>query len=100
SLEGYEIHSGRSQGPALDHPFCTFDDGAQDGAVAKGGQIVGTYLHGVFASDAFRQEWLASIREGRVSAVNYEETVESALDELADGLEASLNIDAILAMAR
>ncbi|MEM6909022.1 MAG: cobyric acid synthase [Pseudomonadota bacterium] len=99
-ISGYKIHTGRSEGPALAQPFCTLDDGSPDGAVAKGGQIIGTYLHGVFASDAFRARWLDGMRGGRTSALNYEEDVEAALEELADGLEDALDIDAILAMAR
>ncbi|MEO0464415.1 MAG: cobyric acid synthase [Pseudomonadota bacterium] len=99
-LSGYEIHTGRSDGPALARPFCTLEDGSPDGAVAKGGQIIGTYLHGVFASDAFRTGWLKGLRGGRTSALNYEENVESALEALADGLGEALDIDAILAMAR
>ena len=99
-LSGYEIHTGQSEGPALDRPFCLLDDGTSDGALAKGGQIIGTYLHGVFASDQFRREWLAGLRGGRTSALNYEESVETALDELADGIEAALDIDAILTLAR
>ncbi|NQX93837.1 MAG: cobyric acid synthase [Erythrobacter sp.] len=99
-LSGYEIHTGRSDGPGLARPFCTLEDGSPDGAVAKGGQIIGTYLHGVFASDAFRARWLSGLRSDRTITLRYEEDVEAALDELADGLEASLDIDAILAIAR
>ncbi|MEM7781090.1 MAG: cobyric acid synthase [Pseudomonadota bacterium] len=99
-LSGYEIHTGRSEGPALDRPFSTLDDGTPDGAFANGGQIIGTYLHGLFASDAFRASWLVGLRSGRASALSYEEGVEAALDELADGLEEALDIEAILAMAR
>ena len=99
-LTGYEIHTGRSSGPALDHPFCTLEDGLADGAVSKDGQIVGTYLHGVFASDVFRTEWLARLRSGRTSDLNYETDVEAALDELADGLQASLDIEALFKIAR
>ncbi|MEM1051102.1 MAG: cobyric acid synthase [Pseudomonadota bacterium] len=99
-LSGYEIHTGRSEGPALDHPFCTLADGARDGVFVNGGQIIGTYLHGVFASDAFRERWLSGLRCGRTSTLNYEEDVEAALEELADGLEEALDIEAILAMAR
>ncbi|MDT0577102.1 cobyric acid synthase [Croceicoccus sp. F390] len=100
ALTGYEIHTGRSDGPALAQPFCMLEDGVPDGAVAKGGRIIGTYLHGVFANDAFRGDWLGGLRGGRASLLDYEEGVEAALDELADGLEEALDIDAIMAMAR
>nr|WP_239806529.1 cobyric acid synthase [Croceicoccus hydrothermalis] len=100
ALTGYEIHTGRSSGPALSNPFCVLNDGTQDGAFAAEGRIIGTYLHGVFASDAFRARWLSGMREGRVSALDYEAGVDRALDMLADGLEAALDIDALFALAR
>ncbi|QWC57987.1 cobyric acid synthase [Erythrobacter sp. 3-20A1M] len=99
-VTGYELHTGRSQGPMLEKPFCRLDDGTCDGAAAAGGRLIGTYLHGVFASDPFRSRWLERLRSGRRSTLNYEESVENALDELADGLEASLDVDALLALAR
>lgn len=99
-VAGYEIHTGRSQGPALDRPFCRFEDGALDGAIAGGGRLIGTYLHGVFASDVFRARWLADLRSGRAVLLDYEEGVERALDELADNIEASLDVDLLFALAR
>ncbi|MEM8917441.1 MAG: cobyric acid synthase [Pseudomonadota bacterium] len=99
-LNGYEIHTGRSQGPALERPFCILDDGTPDGTLSAGGRLIGTYLHGVFANDDFRRNWLANLRTDRTSLVDYEESVETALDELADGMESALDIDAILALAR
>ena len=99
-VTGYEIHTGCSQGPALEKPFCRLDDGTCDGALAAGGRLIGTYLHGVFASDAFRSRWLERLRSGRSSTLDYEDSVDNALDELADGLEAALDVDALLALAR
>ncbi|EMD82839.1 cobyric acid synthase [Pacificimonas flava] len=98
-VAGYEIHTGRSHGPALSAPLLRFDDGRLDGSVAAGGRILGTYMHGLFASDAFRRQWLESIRSGTASAADYEQSVEQALDDLADGMEAALDIDALLALA-
>ena len=99
-VTGYEIHTGRSHGPALSRPFSELDDGSCDGAIAGGGRLIGTYLHGVFASDAFRSRWLERLCSGRSSTLDYEDSVESALDELADGLEMALDVDALLALAR
>ena len=99
-VTGYEIHTGRSLGPALSRPFCELEDGSCDGAIAGGGRLIGTYLHGVFASDAFRSRWLERLCSGRSSTLDYEDSVESALDELADGLGAALDVDALLALAR
>ena len=100
AVTGYEIHTGLSQGPALEKPFSRLEDGVLDGAVAAGGRLIGTYLHGVFASDAFRSRWLEKLRSGRSSTLNYEDGVDTALDELAEGLEEALDVDALLALAR
>ncbi len=100
SVRGYEIHTGRSHGRALAKPFCRLDSGEPDGAIGAGGRLIGTYLHGVFASDAFRTRWLGSLRKGWTSTLDYEHGVERALDELADGVEEALDIDALFALAR
>ncbi len=50
-LEGYEIHCGRSNGLALNHPAIYVKGEAQlipDGARSQDDQIFGTYLHGLF----------------------------------------------------
>ncbi len=97
-VEGYEIHIGRSDGPARARPFCHVGDVAE-GAVSADGRVVGTYLHGMFTSDAFRQGFLQSIGvEARPSC--YSATVEAALDALADHLTAHLNLDDLFALAR
>jgi len=40
------------------------------------------------------------LRSGRSSTLNYEDGVDTALDELAEGLEEALDVDALLALAR
>jgi adenosylcobyric acid synthase len=46
-VRGYEIHMGESAGPAMDCPAIDLDRG-MDGVLAHDGQILGTYLHGLF----------------------------------------------------
>ncbi|MFD1791804.1 cobyric acid synthase [Ochrobactrum teleogrylli] len=95
-LEGYEIHVGRTTGADMFRPFARIGD-HDDGAVSADGRIMGTYLHGVFGADRFRQQFLAALGvEGGIG--NYRLSVEAALDELAEGLEACLDIDALFSL--
>ena len=97
-LEGYEIHLGRTEGADRTRPV-TMINGVEDGATSPDGKVFGTYLHGLFGADAFRQKFLESLgaKGGRI---DYRASVESALDSIADHLERHLDIDAILAAAR
>jgi adenosylcobyric acid synthase len=97
-VEGYEIHLGSTGGPDCTRPMTQFG-GVNDGAISENGRIEGTYLHGIFSSDDFRAAWLASIRQSRRSSLNFEATVDNALDEIAEILEASLDTEALLALA-
>ncbi|NEL26737.1 MAG: cobyric acid synthase CobQ, partial [Xanthomonas perforans] len=48
SVSGYEIHCALSSGAALARPLLQLDDGRTDGAISDDGQVLGTYVHGVF----------------------------------------------------
>jgi adenosylcobyric acid synthase len=74
--------------------------GRADGAVSADARIAGCYLHGLFASDAFRSAWLASLRVDRSSTVDYDKTVDDTLDRLADHLESAIDLARILEIAR
>lgn len=97
AVEGYEIHLGDTQGPDRQRPLLTLD-GRTDGAVSADGRVMGTYLHGLFASDAFRKVFLE--RLGVRASVAYQTRVEAALDGLADHLADHLDVDGLLAIAR
>lgn len=92
-LEGYEIHIGRTTGPDMTRSFARIGE-HDDGAISPDGRIMGTYLHGVFNADEFRRKFLHSLGV-HGSSVNYRAGVEAALDALAEGLEACLNINAL-----
>ena len=98
-VTGYEIHVGRSHGPALARPMFRLRTGT-DGARSPDGLVEGTYLHGLFANDAYRREWLQRINENAASSLNYAAAVEAALDGVADTLAAALDMDALFAAAR
>jgi adenosylcobyric acid synthase len=97
AIEGYEIHLGHSEGPDCARPVVKID-GRPDGASNAGGRVQGTYVHGLFTGDAFRKAWLAHL--GIASSLAYTVEIESALEALADHLEAHLDIEAMLAIAR
>ena len=96
-MKGYEIHIGRSDGPARARPFADID-GTPEGAVSADGRIMGSYLHGMFSGDAFRAAFLAQF--GAPARASYSATVEATLDALADHMETHLDIAGMLALAR
>ncbi len=98
-VSGYEIHAGDSTGADCLRPMLKPKDRA-DGAVSADGRVAGCYLHGLFASDGFRRAWLESVQAGAASGVAFEAEIESAIDALADHLEASLDVDGLFAVAR
>lgn len=97
AMEGYEIHIGRTEGPDRARPFAMVD-GQPEGATSADGRIAGSYLHGMFAADGFRAAYLHGF--GLTSSLAYGAGVETVLDRLADHLEAHLDVDGLLALAR
>ena len=85
ALDGYEIHMGRTIGPATAKAMVKLDD-TPDGACSADGRVRGCYLHGLFATDEWRVDYLRSVGID-VPATDYRAGVQSALDELADALE-------------
>lgn len=98
-VSAYEIHAGRLSGPALARPFATLADGTPEGAVAAGGRVEATHLHGLFASDAFRRAWLERLRPGAASDLAFDDGIEAALDEVAAGMEQAMDLTALFALA-
>jgi adenosylcobyric acid synthase len=97
-VAGYEIHQGLTSGPATARPLLRLE-GHDDGAIAPDGRVMGGYLHGLFASDAFRHAFLARIRTREASDLAYAARVEAVLDGLAAHLAAHLDMDAIARIA-
>ena len=93
-LSGYHMHMGITTGPDTARSFGSVE-GRPEGAVRADGRVMGTYLHGLFAADAFRHAFLALD-----SNIDYEAGVEATLDGLAAHLAAHLDLDALLALAR
>ncbi|MCB1436557.1 MAG: cobyric acid synthase [Rhodobiaceae bacterium] len=98
AVSGYEIHLGRSEGADRSRPFALIG-GREEGATSRDGRICGTYLHGLFSSDGFRQAFLSALGASP-SELAFEPRVEETLDRLADHLESCLDLDRLLALAR
>jgi adenosylcobyric acid synthase len=97
NVNGYEIHIGRTTGADCERPFSIIS-GNKDGAISRDGKVMGTYLHGLFTSDAFREKLLTS--HGIASSeANYEELVDDALNELANELDHLIDFDQLLKIA-
>ncbi|MGR3513725.1 MAG: cobyric acid synthase [Paracoccaceae bacterium] len=96
-LDGYEMHKGQTTGPDCARPFVRID-GRPEGAVSADGRVMGSYLHGMFATDAFRSTVLASL-EVQGSDLSYDAQLEATLEALAHHMEAHLDIDGLLALA-
>ncbi len=97
-VRGYEMHVGKSEGPALERPFLKLE-GRSEGAISEDGNIIGCYVHGLFAADDFRHDFLRRIRARETSSVAYDRQVEMTLDHLADHLERHLDISEMMKIA-
>ena len=97
-VSGYEIHVGRTRGSDTARPM--FDiNGRADGAISANGLVQGSYLHGVFANNEFRRAWLRRCGAEASATLDYAAAVERSLDELADGVERALDVEALLGCA-
>ncbi|MFP6734378.1 MAG: cobyric acid synthase CobQ, partial [Rhodospirillales bacterium] len=90
---------GRSEGADAARPFLELGE-ENGGAMSADGRVMGCYLHGLFAADEFRSAFLARLGARAASGLAYERDVEAALNELAAAMEAQLDMDALIAMAR
>ncbi|HYQ38991.1 MAG TPA: cobyric acid synthase CobQ, partial [Pseudomonas sp.] len=90
-VSGYEIHAGVCSGAALQSPAVRLDDGRSDGALSADGQVLGTYLHGLFETPAACDALLrwAGLRE--VHTPDYHALRERDIERLADLVEAHLD---------
>ena len=94
AFAGYEIHLGVTTGPGLARPFLHHADGSPGGAVSPDGRVAGAYVHGLFDRAEARAALLRPfgiVSEGGDQAHH----VDNMLDDLAAGLEQSLDIAAI-----
>src|SRR5918996_872329 len=108
-ITGYEIHMGRTSGEGIKAPFRIRDrsdvpitgDTAFDGAVDPSGQVLGTYIHGLFHNSQLRRALLQELarRKGVVlPSAGPELVIDREFDKLADWVRSSLRMDLIYQM--
>jgi adenosylcobyric acid synthase len=98
-IKGYEIHMGRSSSTKR-IPFMQTGQGLPDGAKSKDERIIGTYFHGLFHNDEFRNALLNSIRkvkqqEEQTEIIRYNDLKEKSFDTLADHVRKHVDLAAI-----
>lgn len=90
-ISGYEIHAGISSGEALASPLVKLAD-RNDGAISEDGQVIGSYLHGLFESKKACEALLAWSGLEKVHAIDFQALRNSEVDRLADTVEQYLDI--------
>lgn len=90
-VSGYEIHAGVTSGEALLSAAVLLDDGRSDGALSADGQILGTYLHGLFEAPAACSALLRWAGLQDVQEVDYHRLRERDIERLADLVEQHLD---------
>ncbi|MEW6441135.1 MAG: cobyric acid synthase [bacterium] len=97
---GYEIHMGRTIVESELSPL--FEPGAaRSASVVAGDRILGTYVHGLFDSDAFRLHFLNGLRsrkglEARPFSFDYRAFKQEQLDRLEAVVRGHLDMEAVL----
>lgn len=107
AVKGYEIHMGQSERDADVKPFVHIQSrlGASvdvwDGAVNPEGNVMGTYIHGVFDDVKFCRTYLNAIRESKgLEALesdikSFDDFKEKEYNKLADIMREHLDMDQI-----
>ncbi|ART76638.1 cobyric acid synthase CobQ [Sutcliffiella horikoshii] len=98
-IKGYEIHMGVTtlHGRENVMPFAVLAD-RTDGVQVE--NIIGTYFHGIFHNDSFREELLNTLRQKKglsplIGRTSFDRKREESFDRLADVVSLHLSMDKI-----
>jgi adenosylcobyric acid synthase len=103
-VTGYEIHMGESTSAEVAPPF-QIEERSQkfasdfDGALSADGNVLGTYIHGLFHNEDFRRGILRELadRKGKLLPPAYSRfSVDEQYDRLAALVRDNLDMDLIL----
>ena len=87
AVSGYQIHMGVTTGAALARPAVMLDGGGGDGAVTADGQVLGTYLHGLFDHAEARDALLRWAGLQPQKNPDYRAVRDANIERLADAME-------------
>ena len=90
-LTGYEIHAGITTFGSYYEPMAHLSSTKKEGAISTDGQILGTYLHGLFESPAASTALLSWAGLNEVPSIDYHALQEAAIDRLADTVSQHLD---------
>ena len=82
---------------ALDHPAVVLGDERRDGAISADGQILGSYLHGLFERPCACAALLRWAGLAQPLEVDHPARREQMLERLADAVESALDVPRLLA---
>jgi adenosylcobyric acid synthase len=100
TIDGYEIHVGETIYAPGAQAFATLPGNQLDGCISPDTRIFGTYLHGIFDSDAFRHTFIAAARAFHqlapaTSFSNWKQRREDSLNRLTQTVMESLDLTRI-----
>jgi adenosylcobyric acid synthase len=104
-VSGYEIHMGRTVHTGLQQPFARIfcrgeaNVSVEDGAVSDNGRVFGTYLHGIFENEHFREVYLNNVRLEKGMPLRRKSSSTDAhdpFDQVAGHLEQHIDISKLL----
>ena len=96
-ISGYEIHAGVCSGPGLEQPFADLN-GRPDGAIAAGGQVAGSYIHGLFDHPQARAALLSWAGLEAVEPFDYQALQLREIERLADTLEQHMDLQRLFSL--
>lgn len=106
-LDGYEIHTGTNDFREGCIPFLRLNGRDEvDGVVNAAGNIMGTYLHGIFDTGSFWHALVDHVRKEKGiqdvggEVLTMEEFRKREYDRLADGVRQNLDMDAVYKIIR
>ncbi|MFZ7102597.1 MAG: cobyric acid synthase [Peptococcaceae bacterium] len=107
-ITGYEIHMGTTKvNKKIASPFLLEERSNQnitafDGAIAESGNVLGTYLHGIFDNDLLRRQMINNIRQKKgweslaYTGLDIKEQRDKDLDKLAEHVRKNLDVKLLL----